>query len=420
MKIVVICGRAARQPWTSGGLVARVCRELARRGHEVHLRAQSVDDGEAFTTSCASVRAFGSFDQTATDWPMGFAAWARRQVRGVDRDASVSFSRVVSGEVWMPLEPSGSAWMSRTVGTLGLKSRAIALLRHHGFARAWASDLLRVFPDGPRIRRVVAIGAQSAGEASRLLHKARGVGERVVKIDAFSTIDPPTTAVRAALRTSTRALLNIDHGRVALAVLAPLPVGGRLDTLLGAAAELQARDRTRAPTMIVVAKDCVAMHGRVVRCGAERVCRIVPLTARLDAVLSSVDGLVLPAKCDRGVFESGGLSRGAADALRMGLPILAAGGASGYELARWRSPSQDSPGAVVDVPSVDAWIRALKLVLDPAWRDRASRAAGELGKDLGFDRFADDLAGVIEAAAGERRSDPEDEGSTWDALLPTG
>lgn len=416
MKIVVVCGRAARQPWTAGGLVARVCADLRRRGHVVDVVAQSIDDPAAFA-GCASVRVFGAFDQTATDWPLGFAMWARSRVRGMGRDVCISFSRSVSGDVWMPLEPSGAAWLRRARGTLGLKSHAIALARHHGFARAWATDLLRVYPSGPRIRRVVAIGTQSAGEAARLLHRARGLGERVTTLEAFSVIEPPGAEERGRLRSRVRGALGLDDDRVAIAAFAPTPVGGRMDALFLALAELHARDRLRAPELIVAAKDCVALHTRTLRCGADRLCKIVPLTDRADALLFAADVLVLPVKTDIGVFVSGGLSRGAADGLRLGMPIVAAGGAPGYELARLRSSRQDAPGMVIDVPSVDAWVRALKQVLDPAWRARAAAAASELGQTLTFERFSDDLAGVLERAAEERRADPEDESGVWDALL---
>ncbi|MBY0312993.1 MAG: hypothetical protein K2W85_13055 [Phycisphaerales bacterium] len=416
MKIVVVCGRAARQPWTAGGLAARVCADLRRRGHVVDVVAQSIDDATAFA-GCASVHVFDTFDQTATDWPLGFAMWARSRVRTIERDVCLSFSRTVAGDVWMPLEPSGAAWFGRARGTLGLKSQAIALARHHGFARAWATDLLRVYPSGPRIRRVVAIGAQSAGEAARLLHRARGLGERVATLEPFSSIVPPEAADRQRLRGQVREALGLDADRVVIVAFAPMPVGGRMDALFLALAELQARDRQRAPELIVAAKDCVALHTRALRCGADQVCRIVPLTERADALLMAADVLALPAKTDMGVFVSGGLSRGAADGLRLGMPIIAAGGASGYELARWRSSQQDAPGLVIDVPSVDAWARALKQAMDPAWRDRASAAAHELGKTMTFGRFCDDLADVLERAAEERRADPEDERGVWDALL---
>lgn len=416
MRIVVVCGRAARQRWTSGALVARVCADLVRRGHGVDVVAQSVDDPVAFA-GCASVRTFGSFDQTATDWPLGFAAWARGQVRRIERDVCVSFSRSVSGDVWMPLEPSGAAWFTRARGTLGLKSQAIAVTRHHGFARAWATDLLRVYPSGPRIRRVVAIGAQSAGEAARLLHRARGLGERVVKLEPFSALAPPGVEDRRRIRAQVREMLGLEADRVVIAALAPMPVGRRIDPLLSAIAELHARDRQRAVRLVVAAKDCVALHTRVLRCGAEGLCRILPLTDRVDALLMGADVLAIPARTDIGVFVSGGLSRGAADGLRLGMPILAVGGASGYELARWRSSRQELPGLVIDVPSVEAWVRGLKQAMDPAWRERAGAAAMELGETLGFDRLSDNLGEVIESAAAERRADPEDESSVWEALL---
>ncbi len=404
MNILIISGRTARQPWTAGALVARAAAALAAKGHAITLAAQSVDD-ESLFASCSRTVAFDSFDQTATDWPFGFAAWAGKRRREIPHDVCLSFSRVVGGDVWMPLEPSGASWLARVRRTHSLKSLAIAVGRHHGAIRAWASD---AFFGGPRdgtgwpVRRVLATGGTSAGEASRSLHRVRGLGDRVLRADLFAMAEPPARDELLDLRRRTREALAIGEDRRVVLISAPGPIGRTLDTLLAAIADLAPRAGDRAPLALILAKDCFALHARALRCQAADHARIIGLTHRLDAALAAADAIVLPHKAERSIFDAGSVARLAADALRAGRPVIALSGAAGYGAARLRSTAQDSPGLVVDTPATDAWSRALRQLGDDAWLERASAAALELGAPMRFDRFIDRLDAVLAEAAAER------------------
>jgi hypothetical protein len=358
--------------------------------------------------ACEARHEFDTFDQTATDWPLGFAAWAARKRRDIPHDVCLSLSRVVGGDVWMPLEPSGRSWLSRSRRTLSAKSFAIAAARHHGALRAWAMDAVFAAPlpgAGGPIRRVLAVGATSAGEASRALHRVRGLGERVVKADPFGAVDPPGRDAAANLRATTRAVLDIDAERRVVLVSAPHPVGRTLDGLLEAVADAGSRDAARAPLLLILAKDCYALHARALRLGAAPHMRIVGLTERMDAALAAADAVALPHTAARGLFASGAIGRLGVDALRFGRPILALSGATGYGLARLRSTTQDFPGLVVDYPSADAWLRSLRQLCDDAWYQRAAAAAAELGAPMRLDRFVDRLVQVLFEAAAERAAE---------------
>ncbi|HMN42586.1 MAG TPA: hypothetical protein PKE29_17230 [Phycisphaerales bacterium] len=404
MNILIISGRTARHPWSAGALVARACHALAAKGHTLTLAAQSIDD-ESLFSSCSRLLAFDSFDQTATDWPFGFASWAAKRRRDTPHDICLSFSRVIAGDVWLPLEPSGSSWLARVRRTHSPKSLAIAVARHHGALRALASDaFFGGPPDAARspAPRIIATGGTSAGEASRTLHRVRGLGDRVVRVDLFSMIDPPAPDQLATLRRHTRKTLRIpDHRRVLL-ISAPGPVGATLDGLLTAIADLARRTSDRAPLALILAKDSFALHARALRASAADHARIIGLTHRMDAALAAADAVALPHKAERGIFDSGALARLAADALRFSKPILALSGAPGYGAARLRSSQQDSPGLVVDYPTAETWSRAIRTISDDGWLERASTAAAELGAGLTFTHFADRLESVLTETAAER------------------
>jgi glycosyltransferase involved in cell wall biosynthesis len=404
VNILVISGRTARHPWSNGALVAATCASLAKQGHAVTLAAQSVDD-PALLACCERMHTFDSFDQTATDWPLGFAAWARRERRAIRHDVSVSFSRVAAADVWMPLEPSGAAWLARVRRSHSLVSRAIAVARHHGALRAWASDAFFVTPpigeDAP-IRRVIAVGATAAGEASRALHRARGLGERVAKVDPFGMLAAPGLSDIDTLRERTRALLGITPEQRVVLVSSPAPAGRLLDTLLDAVGAAAERTQRHAPVLLVLAKDCFALHARAAARGMASHVRIMSLTERMEAALAAADAVALPVRTARGLFEHGGSTRLAAEALAFGRPLIAVSGAPGYAMARLRSAAEDSPGLVIDTAKKEEWQRALAQLGDDSWLSRCSAAAREIGAPMTFDRFAAALETLLATVATER------------------
>lgn len=402
--MLVITGRTARQPWSNGALVARACAALAERGHTITLAAQSVDDPALFAR-CERIHTFESFDQTATDWPAGFASWANRQRRNVAHDVSMSFARVAGADVWLPLEPSGGAWLAQARRSLSFKSLAISVTRHHGAIRAWASDAFFVVPptgeDAP-IRRVLAVGSTAAGETARALHRAHGLGERVLKVDPFTMTPAGPLDQRATLRAATRRMLDIAPDRRVVLISVPQGVGRLLDPLFTAARDLAERNLARSPILLALAKDCFALHDRAGRCAAAANVRILGLSERFDAALAASDAVALPIRAARGLFHQGGAARLGADALGHGKPLLALSGASGYGLARVKSSLGDAPGLVIDHNSPGEWGRAMAQLADDDWLGRATAAAIEIGAPMPFERFGATLEILLADTAAER------------------
>lgn len=398
MRVLVLAGRLARQPWSIGGFVRSVGRGLHERGHSVSLACQSLDDDEDFGFA-STVRRFGVFSQTSTDWPLGMAAWGARQRRAIPHDVSISFSRVCTGDVWFPAEPGGAAWLGRAASTRRGHGLALAAARHHGAFRSWARDALLRRPRGV-VRRIIAVGPTSAGEAERFL-AAAGLDDRVVQAPYFSMLEPPESG-RTELRERTRALLNIAPERRVVLVSCMGAQGPSLDNLLTAAADLTSRDRDRGPVVLAMASEGFALHTRAVRLGAQAHLRIIGPTLRSDAAMAAADLCAAAVRPARGLFESGALGRFAADGLRCGRPLLALSGAPGYDLARQIAADSSSPGFVVESITSANWERALRTALQEPWASDAARAASHFGARLGFGGLMACVENALNEAAAER------------------
>lgn len=418
MNLLVIAGRLSRHRFGSSGTVAPVVDALGARGNRVRLVCASVDVPDMFP-AVERVEAFGPHTTSATDWPLGFARWARARARATPSDAVLSFSRVVGGDVWFPVEPSAAAWFGRARSAKSVRGLAYACVRHHGFARAMVVESFRRTPlthGGMAPRAIVAVGPTCRGEAVRLLTPA-GLDDAVVQAPFFSTLGPLNHDDRADLRRRVRGVLGLDPEARVLFAAAPMAAGRELDDLFRALADVDAR---RAPVLIVACKESFALHTRAVKLGADARVRFVGRSARPDAMLAAADACVLPIRAGggwRGLFESGATGRLAADALRLGRPLVAASGSHGYDLARTTLDDASRPGLIVDSTGVAGWTRALRTALDDRWLADASAAAERVGAGLGLDALVDLLEAAIAAdPAAARAASPLSHPARSDAL----
>lgn len=419
MNILIFAGRVSRQRWTTGGMVTFLCHELLARGHRLSLAVQSLDDTtpESPLAAASSIVCFDHYRQTATDFPFGFPAWTARRRRAIPHDVSLSLTRSAAADVYFPLDPTGASWLRRALDTRPITSSphalALALLRHHGALRARARETLRrtpgpLFPRAAHphtgdIRRILAVGPTAAAEAQRLLTPT-GLADRVRQLPFFSTLTPPPLEQRADLRARTRAALAIALERRVILVSAPAPIGPTLDAPLRALAALNTRQHAdpAAPLLLILARDSFAAHSAALRARADEHVRILGPTTRIDAALAASDLCALATPVAVGQFESGASGRLAADALRMGLPLLALSGASGYDLARHIFPDSSRPGLTLDTSAPDVWQRAFRTACEERWLSEASRAAARLGETLADEPFLGSLFAALNEAAIER------------------
>ncbi|MBY0398294.1 MAG: hypothetical protein K2X91_17755, partial [Thermoleophilia bacterium] len=145
MRILLIAGRFSRHAWSPAGTITAIARALAARGHTLHLLAHDLDDADGFADLGPST-AMRPFRTGTSDWPLNYARFAQHAARRIPHDVSLSFARTISGDVWLPLEPSAESWIRHTLaahGRLGLLKR---LIRHHGVLRAGVVEAIRRAP----------------------------------------------------------------------------------------------------------------------------------------------------------------------------------------------------------------------------------------------------------------------------------
>lgn len=403
MKILLIASRFSRHPWSPAGAITTIARALAARGHTLHLLAHDLDDADGFADLGPST-AMRPFRTGTGDWPLGYARFAQHAARRIPHDVSLSFARTISGDVWLPLEPSAESWIRHTFaahGRIGLGKR---LLRHHGVLRAAIAEAIRRTPRSAAripLPRILAIGPTSHGEAARLLAPT-GLDQRLAQLPYFSTLPELSDADLAPLRAAARALLGIAETRRVILCVSTQYAGRTLAPLLQAVADLARREPRDPPMLLVLTKDAVAQHTRALRLGAEDHVKVLGPTAHIDRALAAADAVALPTRAYAGAFESGAMGRLAADAIRLGRPLLAVSGAPGYDLCRLALPDGARPGVVIEPSTPDAWARAIRQLLDPLGLADAKRAARAAAAPLSLGPLVAELEQQLVRAAAER------------------
>jgi hypothetical protein len=436
--VVVVAGRVGSHRASRGWVVCRLIRALVERGRRVELVCESIDD-PCLLPRAASVVAMNRFEQSASDYPSGFPRWAARNANAAARRLDqrlprslatvLSLSRRVGGDVWMPMDPSASSWLSELAGRRGLVRSGPTLLKHAGVMATRAVETLRPAPiEGRAPRRVLVIGSEAGEAARRVLPPS--MRERVRVLEPWSDVDASATSSdHQDLRRRVRACLGIDEAQVLM--LVGMTAGGigasgtarttdGLDALFAATRDHLAHARPSGsgnplvdgPALVVLAREQFPVHDAAARhgldAGGAACVNVVGLSSCVDELLIASDMLVLPTPAlplgRGGAFASGASGRLAADALALGKPIVAVDGAPGVELIRRRDLDNAEPGLVVrmrevggpDTGSVHGgWRRALRSIMDPAWRSRATRAATRASGTVGWpalvDRVIDEL-----------------------------
>lgn len=395
MNVLVIAGRVSSLVWSKGEVVRGVVRALLERGHSVHLVCESVDDPSAFA-GCASVRAFQKYEQSSSEFPLGFAGWARRQRAMLGCDRTLSFSRVVGGQVWMPLDPAARSWIGQLLGAKGMLRSGPTMLKHAGVLATLVGQSVRGTPGG--VEEVVCVGAVAAEGARQQV-----VGGRVRELEFFGE---PMSSVEGSekngvvddrVRASLRERIGVPGASLLILVGVTGRVGPALDGLLSETATAHGpMSPIPGPTLAIVTGEQFAVHTRAVRVKADEHVRVVGMTRALGELLSACDVVALPTPSVGGAFFSGAIGRLGASALRAGKPLIAAAGAPGAELCLRRDASHVECGCVVD-GSFGSWRRALRVVSDQQWRARAGQAGMSVARGMSVERFQ---AGVCDAVEG--------------------
>lgn len=399
-RVLVIAGRVGSDAWSSGDVVARVVSGLVERGYGVGVIAESVDDSDRMRVSGAGlVVAKNRFEQSASDFPFGFGGWARQQRRKIEHDVSVSFSRVVGGNVWMPLDPTGWSWLGQLVSARGVARSMPTVAKHWGVVRELAS----IARAGSESGCVLAVGEVAAQGARRRVR-----GAEVREVEFFSPVQVEHNAGESATPMRVRRLIGAWSGREVRPtqgtagfhehVVIGVNASGRAGpALMGLFQEVALAHGPMSPIAgplgVVFTREQFRVREMACRAGAERFVRVVGMTGAIEQVLGECDAAALPTACAGGAFDSGAMGRMAATALVLGKPLIAMAGAPGAELCSRRVDGQEA-GVVVD-GSFGSWRRALRMIADEGWRTRASAAAAEIGRELKMDRLVGEIVDAI-------------------------
>src|SRR5690606_5158432 len=206
-------------------------------------------------------------------------------------------------------------------------SRWMWLSRHRGALLGRAVERQAVRTAGGSAR-VLAFGPAAAAAARerwpRLAEGVRDVG--------FATMVEPVAAdLHARFRAEVRARLHINPARRVVLVSLMRTVGTDWEAFLEAISRITAPEVAtgHAPVVVAMARDAYAVHDAACRAGCQRALRVVGQTEAVEALLSAADAVCAPLEPRPDAFCAGATGRFVADALRAGLPVLAAAGASG-------------------------------------------------------------------------------------------
>lgn len=300
---VVIAGRLGAYPWEMGPLVAALTRGLMQRGHAVRLIVDSVEDNAAFAASTLEV--FRPYEQTATAFPIRFPRWAARLATRARADRVISLTHRVSAPLWIPLDQRAREWLSFQASTRGPVALTATLARTPGAFFSTRGT----------------VGATPQGPLSAPL---------------ISLLDPPRPGEREACRAAVRGQLGVSADQQLLLASAPEGVGRRFDDVFESLRTME------HSLLVIVARDTFTLQRRAQAIGGPAV------VARLRLLTLTMDIRPLLLAADAALRGPGKLQRFAADAARLGTPLILTEDFGGNQ-ANAR-PARSGPGSPTTYP----------------------------------------------------------------------
>lgn len=355
MHYVIAANFVRNMPWTPSWWAVVLSRGLAARGRRVSVVVDGTECPEAFAGTTLHIARPQRIHLGAH--PGKFRALVR-QVRAAEPGSVVlSLSPMITGDVWLPVEPGPLAVARRLVRDLKPVSLVLELLHHPWLPfEAWAAATAGLggparvtFPDPlPRTGTLTDDQVLAAHADAGAMRASLGLTP-----DRLNAVMP---AVEAVPRLLGPVFAGLAAARMPLSLFVPT---SRPHTVAGLAA--------RAGLVGVVP---------------------LGLTASLPAITAACDmALAGPAA---GPGDSGG--RWIADALRLGTPVLADARARGLELVERHA------GGLV-VRGAEGWATVLSRASDPAWRAGVRKGLGAAAHALSLDPLLDRLESLAASAA---------------------
>jgi hypothetical protein len=287
---------------------------------------------------------------------MVFRRWVERTRPMVEHDVSLSLTRLVSADVWAPVGPTSGRSFGVMVRSLSPISAGLEALHQPWLASAIMAE------------RAAKRHANGAVLAEIGADQPTGVD-----LGFVSGLTRPTDGERDALRREVRDRLGIGQDQpVLLMSCAHLDRPG-----LGPMLDALGRFRDDGPLLLVVGRRGWSISQAAAAHGCSGQVRHLGATGRMDAALSACDAAVAPFRA----AGNGTTGRFIADAVLMGVPVLADPLAPGARLLRERPDA----GEIVH----GDWLGAIRRVVEqrPTPSD-----------DVSMERFVERLVEVLERA----------------------
>jgi len=376
MRIALIAEYVRTLPWSPTRWTVEIARGLAAQGHAVEVLLDGCDDPSEFkhpdigasgTISVVVRRPLRIARQRA---PLSFQRWATTRLAALSHDTSLSLTRLVPGSVWVPIGPPSAAEFvsmirARSPASIGFEIAQNPWVLASMLAERRAPGLARSSGMRPILAR---LGADDDGSCELL-----GTG---------SSMPVATVEQRRTLRAAVRQVLEIPDHTLVIAASVMHPgrpgLGAMLDGLARASRRSQIPDADPGLVLIAACRSTHSLARLATRSGAEALVRTIGTSSSVRAMLAASD-LATSAQTSHPGHATG---RFLADALRMGVPVLAHRRAPGASLILPTAFGTPALGIVVDDHNPEHWADAIAHASDPVWRREASRAARDAGRAL--------------------------------------
>lgn len=365
--------------FSEGWWTVNLARALARRGHQIRVVVDGVEDPAPFARAQLEVRRQGAIPRLRD--PLGFQRWALARSREGWAEGVLSLSRLVPAGLWLATErPLWRSWMAEVTEGAPLSVPLEAA------ARPWLAAGLLAEGRSRRLGRralPARFGAAPGGEAIGL-----GYASTIPELDPYEI---------ETLSERVREHLSIPRHEVVLLLAAVKRGAEEVAPVIDALGRL-ARQRRDVPWILGVTLQPYTMTRRLRRARLEERSRVVGPTESMADLLAASD---VVAAVGRNALGSGRLI---ADALRMGRPVAADAEASGAALLEASGPGAEAAGWTTGDRTVAGWARVLEEALDEPGRARAARAARRQSPSLAFEALVDRVEGALEDTAHQQEA----------------
>lgn len=337
MKIAILTEYVRGFVWSHTAWAADLGHALARRGHHVTVACDGLEDPAMFTGIDLCTRR-PERTLRGSD-PLGFLNWTIELREHIRADATISLTPLAPADLWMPLSPSTLAELTPSLRAHTPVSAALEIL-----ARPWLPTALIA---EARARR--GSGSFPTPVMARLGRLESSSGARA--LGYASRFDRPEPEQRRTLRTQTRERLGISPDRPVVLLSAVHAKRPGLSALLAGFAGLRRRGVVNPPLLLVMGRRAHHVHRAADRANCADGLRFLGGTARADAAFAAADLAVAPWAASMGSATG----RFIADALRLGVPVVAHRHAPGAELIEPAHLGTPELGTLLEHPTAHDW-----------------------------------------------------------------